>query len=69
MLKDWRKTRQDGWTNDKTLEKIRIHYEDGGIYAFYLYDENWNVIKIKNFPFHQGKPKALAYAKSYMRTH
>jgi hypothetical protein len=67
--KDWRETRIDGWTNDKNLHKIRIHYEDGGIYSFNLYDKNWRVIKIKNFPFHKGHNKALKFAKSYMRSH
>lgn len=65
----WKKTRPDGWTNTKNLNKIRIHYEDGGIYAFYLYDKNWRTIKIKNFPSHKGKSQALKFAKSYMRKH
>ena len=51
---DWRKTMHNGWTNDKNLNKIRIKYEDGGSYAMYLYDKNWKVIKIKNFPFHKS---------------
>jgi predicted RecB family nuclease len=68
-LKEWRETRQDGWTNDRTLHKIRVQYEDGGIYSFDLYDKSWRLIKIKNFPSHKGQSEAIKYAKSYMRSH
>ena len=63
-LKDWKPTMQDGWTNDKNLHKIRIHYEDAG-YSFNLYDKNWRRIKIKNFPYHT---QALAFAKKMIKT-
>jgi len=68
-IKDWRETMQDGWTNDKNWDKIRIHYEDGGKYAFYLYDKDWKVKKIKNFPSYNSYQKAVIFTKSYMRSH
>ena len=68
-LKDWRETTTDGWTNDKNLHKIRLHYEDSGIYSFNVYDKNWRRIKIKNFPDYNGHSKAFQYAKKYMREH
>ena len=68
-MKDWRNTTSDGWTNDRNFHKIRIHYEDGGIYSFNLYDKNWGRIKIKNFPHYKGHSQALAFVKQYMRTH
>ena len=66
-LKDWIKTMHLGWTNNKTLLKMRIsHMIIYDRWDVLIYNKNWNLVS--EFKF-KDSIKALSFAKQYMRTH
>jgi hypothetical protein len=60
--KDWRKTKPLGWTNDKTLNKLRV-FPINNRYDVLIYNKNWVLTDEYKF---EDSVQALKFAKEYM---